>query len=74
MYCTLHLQSQETVNYTITGKVIDAKDGEPLEYATISFDPKGSGQVIGAITNQKGNFEITVPKNKYTITVEFLAG
>lgn len=73
LFCALNVQSQETTTYTITGKVIDADNGEPLEYATITFDSKGSDQVIGAITNQKGDFEITVPKSKYTITVEYLA-
>ena len=73
LFCALHVQSQETTNYTITGKVIDAENGDALEYATITFNPKGSSQIIGAITNHKGNFEISVAKGKYTITVEYLA-
>jgi outer membrane receptor for ferrienterochelin and colicins len=73
LFCALHVQSQETTNYTITGKVIDAENGDALEYATITFNPEGSSQIIGAITNHKGNFEISVAKGKYTITVEYLA-
>lgn len=73
LLCAINAQSQETDNYTITGKVIDAENGDALEYATVTFNPKGSSELIGGITNHKGNFEIIVPQGKYTITVEFLA-
>ena len=69
LLCSFLVQSQETTPYTITGKVIDAENGDALEYATITFNPKGSSQIIGAITNHKGNFEISVAKGKYTIIV-----
>lgn len=68
--CVLYSHSQ---NFTITGKIVDATNKEALEYATVTFKPKGSSDLIGGITDRKGKFEISVPKGKYTIIVEFLS-
>lgn len=70
LFSILYVQSQ---NFTISGKVVDATTKDVLEYATVTFKPKGSSELIGGITNKKGKFEISVPKGKYTITVEFLS-
>ncbi|MCF6279968.1 MAG: TonB-dependent receptor [Flavobacteriaceae bacterium] len=70
LFCILYAQSQ---NFTITGKVVDATTKDALEYATVTFKPKGNSDLIGGITNKKGKFEISVPKGKYTISVEFLS-
>ena len=72
--CIPHIQAQESPqNYTITGKVIDSEDGEPLEYATIILSPKSSGDIIGGITDKRGRYNLEVPKGEYDITIEFLS-
>ena len=73
LFCLSSIQGQESsTHYNITGKIIDAKSNNALEYATITFNQKGSTEIIGSITDKKGKFELSVPKGKYTITFEFL--
>jgi hypothetical protein len=43
----------------ISGKVIDAKNHEPLAYATIGIE----GEAYGTITNLAGEFDLHVPSN-----------
>ncbi|WP_460219048.1 TonB-dependent receptor [Psychroserpens sp. MEBiC05023] len=58
----------------ISGKVIDANDKMPLEYATISFFSKKENKIItGGITNIKGVFKIEVPTGIYDVSVEYLS-
>ena len=72
-FCIPYMQAQENIpSFNITGKIVDAKTNEALEYATIIFKPKGNFDVIGSITDKKGKFEVSVPKGEYTITLEFL--
>lgn len=42
---------------TITGKVTDASDGEPLPYATVGI----KGKTIATITNLNGEFDFHIP-------------
>ena len=73
LFCAFLAHSQDSTPYSITGKVVDADNGDPLEYATITFKLKGKSNIIGGITDAKGEFEIIVPEGKYNITVEYLA-
>mgnify|MGYP000049714094 CR=1 FL=1 len=59
---------------TITGTVMDKDVNQPLEYATIAFFSKKENKIItGGITDQKGNFNISVPPGTYDITVEYIS-
>jgi outer membrane receptor protein involved in Fe transport len=59
---------------TITGKVIDADENYPLEYATISFiNKKENTAVTGGITDIEGKFSIEVIAGTYDIKVEYLS-
>ncbi|WP_435412761.1 TonB-dependent receptor domain-containing protein [Psychroserpens mesophilus] len=59
---------------TITGKVIDADDNFPLEYATVSFITKPDNNVVtGGITDLEGKFEIEVPMGTYDVKIEYLS-
>ena len=60
-------------NYSVSGKVTD-ESGNPLEYATISFQDTSNPQnLTGGITDATGSFDIEVPGGTYTIKVEFIS-
>jgi ferric enterobactin receptor len=58
----------------ISGKVNDASNNTPVDYATISiFKPGSTSPFNGGLTDPKGNFKIdNVPNGTYTVTIEFL--
>ncbi len=58
---------------TITGKIVDAKTNEPLEYATIVLQDVKTKKISGGITDEKGNFKIPTPKGTYDISFEFIS-
>ncbi|MCB0382805.1 MAG: carboxypeptidase-like regulatory domain-containing protein, partial [Psychroserpens sp.] len=59
---------------TISGKVIDAEEKFPLEYATISFIKKTDNTVVtGGITDFDGMFKIEVPVGTYDVKIEYLS-
>lgn len=59
---------------SITGKVIDADENFPLEYATISFINKAENTIVtGGITDIDGKFEIEVPIGTYDVKIEYLS-
>ena len=53
--------------YTISGRVKDAANGETLIGATILITSGG-----GAITNEYGFYSLSLKKGKYTITYKYL--
>ncbi len=63
------MQSQEC---TVKGKIVDSSTKEALEFASVTFNPKESDNVVGGITNEKGNFDFKVPKGNYTVTIAYL--
>ncbi|MEW7278584.1 TonB-dependent receptor [Aquimarina sp. 2201CG1-2-11] len=68
---TTWAQNQE---FTISGKIVDNESQEPLEYATISIlSSKTSKVVTGGITNEKGDFKITLSRGVYDISFEFIS-
>jgi ferric enterobactin receptor len=58
----------------ITGKVIDAANKQPVDYATVSIYKQDSTSPFnGASTDPNGNFSIDgIPAGDYKITVDFL--
>lgn len=58
---------------SITGKVIDARTNQVLEYATIILKNVETQKISGGITDEKGEFDIKSPKGTYEISVEFIS-
>lgn len=59
---------------TITGRIVDAESGYPLEYATISvFHGSDSSLASGATTNTQGEFIVQVPLGRYYARLQFLS-
>ena len=59
--------------YTIVGKVSNAENNLPLEYATVTlFDQSDSSVVNGIVTNVKGAFELEAVTGTYYLAVSFL--
>lgn len=58
----------------ITGKVVQANDGKPVEYATIAIlKVTDSSMVNGTVTNEKGIFTVTgVANGNYLLRVSFM--
>ncbi len=72
-FCIPYMQAQENIpSFNITGKIVDAKTNEAIEYATVTFKSKKGSDILGGISDKKGKFEISVPKGQYIITLEFL--
>lgn len=71
---TLHSQtSKDPNNIIISGKVVDAKTNQPLEYATIILKDTKTEKLSGGITDFEGKFSIETPKATYLISVEFIS-
>jgi len=59
---------------TVIGTVVDVKDKYPLEYATISVINSGDKVLVtGEITNEKGQFKLTLPAGIYDLKIEYLS-
>lgn len=58
----------------LTGKVVDAQSGEPVEFATVSlFNRRDSSLVTGGITNMKGEFAVDqIPVGVYRVSISFI--
>ena len=71
---TLFSQKSNTSNsIIISGKVIDSKSKQPLEYATIIIKNTVTKEVSGGVTNLDGSFSIEIPRAIYTINVAFIS-
>ncbi|CAM1365014.1 Outer membrane receptor proteins, mostly Fe transport [Tenacibaculum sediminilitoris] len=57
---------------TLTGKVLETKSKQPLEYATLVITNTNTQQVIGGVTGAKGSFSIDASSGTYNIKVEFI--
>ena len=66
--------SKDYIKGNISGKIIDSKTGEALEYANISLVNTRWEKIIeGTITDSKGKFYITkIRSGKYQINVSYL--
>ncbi|SEA26664.1 TonB-dependent receptor domain-containing protein [Psychroflexus halocasei] len=69
--CTLSIFAQKS---ELSGKVVDADQNFPLEYATISvIDAETKETVNGGVTNIQGEFKFKVPKGLYDLKVEYIS-
>lgn len=58
----------------ITGKVVDAATGEPLEYATLVLQSvRNPDRVTGGITDEEGLFEVETFPGRYDVRVEYIS-
>ncbi|MDC0177162.1 outer membrane beta-barrel protein, partial [Polaribacter sp.] len=79
LFCILSsalLSAQKSSNFktiSLTGKVIDAKTDQPLEYATIVLKNTKSKKISGGITDSKGMFSIKTTAGNHEISVEFIS-
>lgn len=57
---------------TVSGRVIEASTGTPLEYATVSFTNSQGVIVNGSITDINGGYSMKIPKGIYIVRFEFI--
>jgi len=58
---------------TVDGRIVDAKTGEPVEYATIALlRTADSSLATGAVTNEKGYFQVKALQGRYLLRVSFM--
>jgi hypothetical protein len=70
----LFSQKQKDPNtITISGKVVDTRTNQPLEYATIIIKNTETEKVSGGITDLNGEFSIEMPKATYQISIAFIS-
>jgi len=59
---------------TLEGNVYDADSQNPLEFATIAvLNAADSTVVTGGISNDKGQYSLTVPNGSYILSVSFIS-
>ena len=66
-------KSSNAISITLTGKVVDAKTNQALEYATIVLKDVKTQKITGGITDQKGVFSVQTAKGIYDISIEFIS-
>ena len=69
----LMAQRPSKQGFSITGKVVDAKTNQALEYATVVLKNTKTQKISGGITDEKGAFKILTPKGTYEISVEYIS-
>ena len=57
LVCTVAFAQDITI--TVTGKVTDAEDGQPVPFASVHLE----GTMIGVSTDSEGNYIITIPED-----------
>lgn len=69
----LSAQNSSSDNVTISGKIVDGKSNQPLEYATIVLEDVKTKKISGGITDGKGEFSIKSPKGIFNIRFEYIS-
>ncbi len=58
----------------ITGIVVDADTGQPLEYATLILQSlRNTDRVTGGLTDENGKFSVNTFPGRYNVRVEYLS-
>lgn len=71
-FCLI-LNAARAQSGVIRGKVVDGKTKEPLEYAAITISTNDSLKVVGAISNQAGEFTLSkIPVGSYQLKISYL--
>lgn len=58
--------------FRIIGQVVNGNDGLPLQMAAVSILDVEKNLVTGSLTNNKGQFSISVTKGEYYVSVTFV--
>ncbi|MFZ1083092.1 MAG: carboxypeptidase-like regulatory domain-containing protein [Candidatus Kryptoniota bacterium] len=66
LFCNGQAESQNV--YTVSGKVLDSKTGEPLAAASVRV----SGSARGTITNLDGTYSMSLPQGKYIFICSYV--
>tara|TARA_R110001632_G_scaffold23425_5_gene66334 strand:+ start:6494 stop:8971 length:2478 start_codon:yes stop_codon:yes gene_type:complete len=66
-------QKSVSPQVTITGKIVDLKTNQPLEYATVVLKDIKTKQLSGGITDEKGNFNIKTPSGTFDVSFEYIS-
>lgn len=66
--CTLCVQAQSVLRYTISGYITDGKNGESIPGANVLV----KGTLTGVQTNAYGFYSLTLPAGDYTIVFSYL--
>lgn len=60
--------------FSVTGKVVDAETGDPLEYTTVSVHTQSDSTLVtGNVTDVSGKFDIQVPAGDYWLQIQFIS-
>ncbi|MFZ1705442.1 MAG: outer membrane beta-barrel family protein [Saprospiraceae bacterium] len=66
--------NQRPPQVRVTGTVIDKVSGQPLEFATVSFQHIRRTDILnGGLTDEKGMFDLELQGGKYNIQIEYLS-
>lgn len=66
--------AQRSGDFKITGKILDAQSGGPLEYASISLLSKADSSLIGgSVTDPSGNFIIDARPGQFILRLQFIS-
>ena len=66
-------QEKKIPEFQISGRIIDKGTQQPLEYVTIVLTSKRTKKLTGGLTDNKGEYSITVPKGIYNISFEYIS-
>ncbi|MFI2743199.1 TonB-dependent receptor domain-containing protein [Zhouia sp. PK063] len=70
----LPTMAQEGKTITISGKIIDKDNNDPLSYATVALKSTSDpSKISGGITDDNGNFNIQVASGNYTVTFTYIS-
>ena len=61
-------------DYELKGKVVDASQDFPLEFASVAVKSIEDGTIInGGVTNQDGIFSLKLPEGTYNVEIEYIS-
>ena len=60
-------------NTVVRGKVIDKANSQPLAYTNVSAFDENDNLITGAVTPESGEFQLQVPRGKYTLRIQFVS-
>jgi len=68
------LSQWNSQEFKITGTILESENKEPLEYATVTLlNIKDNSIVTGGLTDNNGNYVISVNKGIYNLMVEYIS-
>lgn len=70
---SLSAQRKSANTITLSGKIVDKKTNQPLEYATVVLKEISSQKITGGITDDKGNFSVNTNPGSYEISFEYIS-